>query len=77
MELQSIKQRFGIIGNDEKLNRVLDVLALVIYNSDRLFVFDSIVFAGSFLSSQQWVNAGAALSCPTIAQDKAMSFLPS
>ena len=40
-----------LINDDEKLNRVLDVLALVIYNSDRLFVFDSIVFAGSFLSS--------------------------
>lgn len=29
MELQSIKQRFGIIGNDEKLNRALDIAAQV------------------------------------------------
>ena len=29
MELQSIKQRFGIIGNDDKLNRALDIAAQV------------------------------------------------
>ena len=29
MELQSIKQRFGIIGNDEQLNRALDIAAQV------------------------------------------------
>lgn len=29
MDLQNIKQRFGIIGNDEKLNRALDIAAQV------------------------------------------------